>query len=238
MRYTAVISSLAVKAADVLVDGFDTVLLPPDRDIAMPISCHADMILFTFGDLGVLPSSYADQYPDTVERLEKLTGISLVADGFERSDVYPHDVGLNVLICSDIAFSRVAYTSPCVKDILSQSGIRHVDIRQGYAACSSLSFGSAIITADRGVASAAEGEGGDVLLISPYGITLPGYDMGFIGGASGVCERVVYFLGNIDCHPDAEKIRAFIKKHGFECVSLYDGPLCDYGGIKFIKNRT
>ncbi len=238
MKYTAVLSKEAKEGAAILSGGFDTVLLPADDEIARPVSCHADMILCVLKNVAVMPLAYVKKNRDIAERISSLTGLRVISDPSPRGKVYPNDVLLNVLVTDAAAFSNRAYTSPCITELLLDYGIRHVNVKQGYAACSSLSFGNALITADRGMASAAEAEGIDVLLISREGIALPGYNEGFIGGASGVCEREVYFLGNIECHPDGGKIRAFIKKHGFECVSLYDGPLCDYGGIKFIENRA
>ena len=57
-----------------------------------------------------------------------------------------------------------------------------------------------------------------------------------IGGASGVCGNKIYFLGNIDLHPDGQKIREYVSTHGYDVVCLSDEQLSDFGGIKFVKN--
>jgi len=236
-KFTAVLSRDAVMAAEALSAKFDIVLLESDSDLARPVSCHPDMILFTLGNEAVLPANYVSRYPGICARLQELTSVSIITDSSPRSDVYPRDVGLNVLMCSSFAFSLSSHTSPEVKRILNNQGYTQVNVRQGYAACSSLSFGNAVVTADASIASAAEKTGLDVLMIAKGHIRLEGYDEGFIGGASGVCGRVIYFLGNIDRHPDGKNIRAFAERRGFECISLTDGELCDFGGIKFIENR-
>jgi len=236
-RYTAVISCEAEKAIDALRTKFDVITLLPDETIDVPVSCHADMILFSYGNKAVLPFSYAERYPSIVEKFSTLTGLELCFDSGIRKGQYPNDVGLNVLLCRNIAFSLTGHTSEIVKSILRESGVRHVNVKQGYSACSALSFGNAVITADTGIEKAASLNGLDTLLISKGGIHLEGYSDGFIGGASGVCGKTVYFLGNIDSHPDAKNIRSFIKSRGYECVSLFDGVLLDFGGIRFFENK-
>ena len=61
---------------------------------------------------------------------------------------------------------------------------------------------------------AAEKKGIDVLAVSPAGVRLDGYNCGFIGGATGADKENVYFCGNVDLHPDGERIKAFCEKHG------------------------
>lgn len=235
-KYTAVISEKAHMAVPTLSESFNVLLLPADETLDFPVRCHADMILFTLGGKAVLPKTYAEMYPSIISSLSSM-GLEIIFDPSNRSRDYPHDVGLNVLLCDSTAFSLKEYTSDCVKEMLRESGIRHVNVKQGYAACSALSLGNAVITADRGIEKAARGVGLDTLLISNGYVNIDGYGEGFIGGAAGVCEKRVYFLGNIDTHPDGVKIRDFLKRRGFECVSLFEGGLCDFGGIRFLRNK-
>ena len=72
--------------------------------------------------------------------------------------------------------------------------------------------------------------GCNVLLIQPGHIALPGYDCGFIGGASFVYENKVIFFGNIEKHPDYTEISAFIDEAGYETVYEKNTPLTDLGG--------
>ena len=72
--------------------------------------------------------------------------------------------------------------------------------------------------------------GCDVLLIQPGHIDLPGYDYGFIGGASFVYENKVIFFGNIEGHPDYTEIRDFIDEAGYEMIYEKNTQLTDLGG--------
>lgn len=234
--YTAILSSEAKEAIKALSRNFDVLMLPPDSSIDKPVSCHADMILFSLGCDAVLPNAYAFSYPEIPSYLESVLGLAVKNDLSERHKSYPYDIGLNVLLNGSYAFGNAHYISDNVKNILEKYSIELLHVRQGYSACSSLSFGNCIITADKGIADSAEERSIDVLRITPGHIRLEGYSYGFIGGASGVHEDCVYFSGNIERHPDGKKIRRFVESSGFECISLYDGDLSDIGGIKFLRN--
>jgi hypothetical protein len=86
-----------------------------------------------------------------------------------------------------------------------------------------------------GIANKLRNLGVNVLLIEPGHISLPPYEYGFIGGASGVCGDKVYFLGNIKLHPDGERMEKFIRDAGLIPVNLSDEPLVDLGGLMFIS---
>ncbi len=236
-RYTAVISTLAKDCAEKLAESFDVLLLPPDETIAPPVSTHPDMLMFILGDTVVLPEEYYREYPRVVETLHESTSAEVILSNAPRSTEYPLDVSLNVLVCGDVAMGRGDFIASEVKELVSRKGLRLVHTKQGYAACSSLALGNSVISADRGIISACKSEGLPCLEVSQGHVRLEGYDTGFIGGASGVCENTVYFLGNIMRHPDSEKILEFLKTQGYSAVSLSDGELCDFGGIKFIRNR-
>ena len=110
-----------------------------------------------------------------------------------------------------------------------------MDVKHGYAKCSICSVGeNAIITADPSIAKTAKKNGIDVLKTEASHTRLDGYDCGFIGGASGDDGENIYFCGNLEKHPDGEKIKEFCKKHGRGVVCLSDEPLYDYGTLFFI----
>ena len=65
-------------------------------------------------------------------------------------------------------------------------------------------------------------------------ISLPPYEYGFIGGASGECREEIYFCGDVKTHPSSREILEFIDKHGKKAISLSDGELLDIGSILFV----
>lgn len=110
-------------------------------------------------------------------------------------------------------------------------------VRQGYCACAAAACADgALITSDRGIASAASRAGIPCLTIRPGHISLPGYgdgDGGFIGGAAGLCGNRLFFAGDPHTHPDGEAICDFCREHATGVVPLTGGKLFDGGGIIF-----
>ena len=92
--------------------------------------------------------------------------------------------------------------------------------------------GNAIITSDKGIAKVASENGIDVLEINEGFIKLRNLSYGFIGGATGLVEENLLAVnGDIETHPDADRIKQFCKKHGTELYMLKSGILEDIGTI-------
>ena len=144
---------------------------------------------------------------------------------------YPLDIAYNVLISGKNVFAKEQQMDSVLKEILQEKQYRIVPIKQGYAACSSVSAGNSIITADVTIAKAAEVSGLHVLQISPGDVVLQGYEYGFIGGASGYIDGVLYFFGDITKHRDFEKISLFLQKHQIPFDYIPDFPLTDVGRL-------
>jgi len=113
--------------------------------------------------------------------------------------------------------------------------LRHLPVSQGYAKCSIIPVDKrAIITSDSKIRDIWINRGREGLLVKPGYVKLPGCKTGFIGGASGVNDRVVFFVGNLKHHPDGDKIRDFIRRRGKGVIELYDGSLYDVGTVMIL----
>ena len=67
-------------------------------------------------------------------------------------------------------------------------------------------------------------------------IRLEPYEYGFIGGASGCDGDTVYFMGDIDSHPDSELIKSAVMGEGLIFKSLpAGGGLFDLGRLIFCE---
>ena len=120
-------------------------------------------------------------------------------------------------------------------DFAESNGYKIINVNQGYSACSTLVLDEChAISADPSIINAIKREEKEVLEISPEGINLDGYGCGFIGGASGVLGKKVYFFGDYISHPSHCEIASFLNKNGFEPIKLFDMKLHDFGGIKFL----
>lgn len=216
--------------------GYDheVLYLPPDPCLPAPVASHPDMIALVLGDAVLMPAEYLDAYPEVAQKIKEKTGIEPIRSGANRGPRYPDDVALNCAVAGDALFCLVPHAAPEVKEISARRGLRLVNVRQGYAACSCLCSDGFFITADPSLAAAAREESLDPLVIPSGGIALPGYDAGFIGGASGVVGRRVFFFGDPLSHPDGEAIAKRITDAGYEFVRLGSEPLLDLGGLKTI----
>ena len=211
---------------------YDILYLPPDPALPAPVAAHPDMIAFVLGNSVVMPEEYLRTYPEIAARIKEKTGGEPVGSRAGRGQDYPDDVALNCAVNGDVLFCLEAHAAPEVKELAGRCGLRIVNVRQGYAACSCLTSDGFFITADPSLASAARSEDLDPFVITAGHITLPGYDSGFIGGASGVVGDRVFFFGDLFSHPDGGAIAKRITDAGYGFVCLSGCPLTDYGGMR------
>ncbi len=206
--------------------GFFPILLPPDKSLPVPVSSHADMLIFNDGKRYITTRSYFENNPDLFDGID----IALTEACFGNE--YPKDIILNAFVFNDELFGLIDSLSTELCSLYQY----HVNVRQGYARCSTLLFGNNAITSDTSIISALSDKGCNVLPISAGHIALPGYDHGFIGGASFAHNKDIIFFGDITEHPDYADIAEFITKQGYDYFYEKDTPLIDLGGAVPINN--
>lgn len=218
--------------------GFCVLTLPPFERLACPVDTHADMLFFHYNKYIVTHREYYIEARDVFDTLEKTCGMSVISADDEIKSSYPHDIAYNAILLCGSLFSNTKHTSSILLDMMKKENIPATNTKQGYAACSTLALScDFVITADTSLCRAYQKRGIRVCMISNGSVSLPPYDCGFIGGASGVYGDTVYFAGDIDTHSDAEKIKNAITACGKRHVSLSKKPLCDIGGIKFFESN-
>ena len=214
--------------------GFEPIKLPPFPTLQSPVAAHPDMLLFLGKGKLICHADYFAVAKKEISLIADINCSELVLARDAVGAEYPRDVIFNAAAVGEYLICRRDAISAKVAELYSED--MTINVKQGYAKCSTSIVGdNAIITADPSISRAASEKGIDVLLISPHGVRLDGYDCGFIGGASGADNENVYFCGNIDLHPDSERIKAFCRKHGKNAVSLSDESLYDYGTLIFVK---
>ncbi len=222
------LSARAVKALDpavraALSDAYRLISLPPFHRLPAPVADHPDLLVYEekSGEWVLYEGYYAENRA-LFEPLSRK--IRTLPDPPEPC--YPHDVTLNVLRIGSHLMGRIGESHP-----LLTPGLTPIPVRQGYTRCSVCRVGDrAAITADPGIAAALESIGLRLLRIRPGGIALPGYDCGFIGGATVTLRERIGFFGDPLSHPDGERMVDFIRSEGWEPIQLCPGPLTDYGG--------
>ena len=216
--------------------GFEVFALKRDSRLALPVSSHADMLLFCTDGKVFLTKEYADSFPQ-LTRLLCEYGYEVILTHGDPTSEYPHDILFNIALIKKEVLGNIPYIDEEIKNYLLGNGYVLHSVKQGYAKCSSAIIGDkALITADKTIEAAASSLGIDVLRISNSSeIRLNGYDYGFIGGACGYCDGTLYFCGDITLHPEYQAISDFCDKHSTSLCSLSDESLYDVGSIFFLK---
>ena len=211
--------------------GINILSMPDNPYVDDRLSGHADLSVLHLGGDRLLLAPYLKG--SSFSRQLEDRGFDIQFAAIEQSALYPNDAQMNVCILGD----KVIYNPKTVPDTIVKcltTGDRAVQIssRQGYSRCSMCVVSdNAIITADEGICRSAEAHGVDVLKIRPGYIDLPGFDYGFIGGASfKLSDTKLAFTGGLDKHPDAERIIEFASLHNIDIVYITDKPAFDIGG--------
>lgn len=210
--------------------------LPKFSCVQEPVSAHPDMLIFLAKDSIITSKGYAKENKALFSEISALSGRRILFDENELSPIYPADVKFNCFIASGMLFGLHSALSERVIEWTKENTIPVVNVRQGYAKCSTCVVSEdAVITEDVSIEEAMLEKRIDVLRVASGQVALDGYNCGFIGGASGSDNENVYFCGDISKHPDYIKIRDFCHRHKKECVSLGNSGLYDVGTILFLE---
>jgi len=204
--------------------GYYVIEVPLHSKLAKPVRGHPDMMLFSYGKKVIYEP-----------RLEKIAAL-LKDNGYEcikgegiKSKEYPDDIIYDAACAGKYI---IRYHGRVEKNIETLKA-EFIKVKQGYAKCSVVIVDDKyIITSDKHIKDIW---GKKALLVKPGNIKLPGYKTGFIGGASGSHKDKIFFTGSLKKHPEGLAIKDFIKRRGKQVIELYDGLLCDTGGVFFFE---
>ena len=220
--------------------GFKILEIPSTKRLSPPIASHPDMLIFLHNNKIITEKRFANEEGrDFFSKLKSLAPhieISLCEEEFEKD--YPHDAILNALIIGEAILLRKKSISKSITDYAEKAGLQIIETNQGYPACTTLALGSNLaITADDGAKKALREYGADVFEIRNGDISLPPYEYGFIGGATGIYGKYAFFIGNPALHRDGEKIISACKKASLIPIPLCERNLTDLGRILFIEEN-
>ncbi len=229
----------AAEERALMLGGATVIRLPRARGLSEAVASHPDMLLFYNAGHIITSADWFEESPYALTDVyEAVRGIRITCTSDVHGASYPSDAIFNALVSGKYIFYKEDTVCEAIKKHALQNKLTPVPVKQGYPACTALAFGGAMITADRGMAKAAEGVGIRVTLIENGDVLLPPHEYGFIGGCAGVYRDNVYFIGNIERHRDFRRIDEAIRAEGYTPVSLSDGPLRDLGRIIFIEDRV
>lgn len=227
-----IISNLNYGIAEVLSSyGIQYILSESLNTISGVEKNHADMVCTYLGNGKII---VAKNHAVLNQKL-KSEGLEVTSSYFELVGEYHQGIcALNCVQVGQYIFGNKKYIDPVILQHIVDQSLNFIDISQGYAKCSTAVVGtSAIITADRSIATAAQQTKQiDVLQIDVGDIFIESYNYGFIGGACGLLDKdILAFCGNIKSHKNYNDIKSFALNHRVQLLSLEKGSLCDIGGI-------
>ena len=213
--------------------GFCVFRMPPFSSLSPSVESHPDMLTFIADGKLITHEDYYNENINLFSKIEEAANISVVTTNEEIGKEYPCDILFNAFLHDGHIFGRLNAISHCIREFEGKGYTLH-NVKQGYAACSCAEAGDGVITADKTLYRAFCECGIDALLIENGDIALPFHDYGFIGGASGYSDGVLYLNGDIETHRNKDAIKNFVTDKNCASVSLCDGPLVDVGKIVFI----
>ena len=215
--------------------GFDVIpVYPYGNNTKNPEASHADMQVLRIDERKIVLLKGNDELNSRLTDKLKNTRYNIFYTGSGITEfVYPDCVKLNIAVVGKNAIGNFKYADSLTVDVLKNSGYNFIDVKQGYAKCSSAVVGdNAIITSDISVFKSAVKNGIDCLKISEGHIELCERYEGFIGGASFLMDRsTLAFTGDVTAHPDYMNIKSFCLNYGVRLLSLTASRLCDVGGV-------
>ena len=213
---------------------YQVIKMPVFNKLSAPVSGHPDMLMTVVDKTIYCHKDYFSETKD-IFKLFCEEGYTIKADDHLVSFEYPHDISYNCAVFGTKIFALEKSMSPLLRADCQSFGRKVVNVRQGYAKCSTALVGNkGIISADASILKVAEQEGINALRIDEGHINLKGYSHGFIGGATGNDNEKMFFAGDYRTHPDGKRIEGFCRSLRIEPISLCEGMLTDIGTIIFL----
>lgn len=234
---TAAVSAQAHSVIEALQSAKICVIpVEPCPDLPEGIASHADLQLLHLGGNSVLTASCSNE----CENLLRAIGMDIKKADAILGGEYPEDCALNAEILGKNIILNPDAADKKLLEYIYTNNMDIISVKQGYAKCSVLAVcNDAIITADRGIAKAAESHEIEVLLIQPGGIYIKGYDTGFIGGCGGMIEsKILGTSGSMKLLKDYDNIKDFLRNRNIYIENLGGKELCDIGGILPLCEET
>ena len=228
MKYVIVAENFPEDSAEKLKAYGEVVRTRANKNLLKGLDTHTDILVHPLpsGEL-VVDRENLEYYKNIFPDKKILPSHSIL------SKKYPKDVPLNAFTFKNYFIHNLKFTDQVLLDYYKNSSYDMINIKQGYAKCSSLVTEDFIITSDGGIYESLR----DLIPIYKINhgeIRLQNFNYGFIGGASGALGKKIFFTGDFSHHSSYEEILKIIKKYGCEIEILSDETIEDYGSIYFI----
>lgn len=214
--------------------GYDVICFSGVKDFSSFLKYHTDLFFSYVGNKLFVSDSVDKTILEETKKICHTETAEKIIEG------YPYETAMNCFEIGEYLVCSLKSVSVVILQYAKQIGKEIIPVKQGYAKCACAVAGAnSVITEDPGIARVLTKYGVDVLLIGAGGVTLEGYNYGFIGGASFFDKerKTVYFFGNVTKHPEYKKINDFCKRHGTK-IRILDSEilLTDLGSAVILKD--
>lgn len=228
MTYILVAENFPEEAAEKLKSYGKVVRTRANKNLLRGLDTHPDILTHP------LPSGEIVVDRDNFEYYKKIFPDKKILPSHSiLSKEYPKDVPQNAFTFKNYFIHNLKFTDKVLLDYYKNSGYEMIDIKQGYGKCSSLVTEDFIITSDGGIYESLR-DFIPIYKIKHGEIRLQNYNYGFIGGATGVLGKKIFFTGDFSHHSSHEEILKIIKKYNYEIEILSKDQIEDFGSIYFI----
>lgn len=228
MKYVIVAENFPEDSAEKLKAYGEVVRTRANKNLLRGLDTHTDILVHP------LPSGELVVDRDDLEYYKKIFSDKKILSSHScLSKKYPKDVPLNAFTFKNYFIHNLKFTDKVLLDYYKNSGYELINIKQGYAKCSSLVTEDFIITSDSGIYESLR-DFIPIYKIKHGEIKLQNFNYGFIGGASGALGKKIFFTGDFSHHSSHEEILKIIKKYDYEIEILSDETIEDFGSIYFI----
>ena len=228
MTYILVAENFPEEAAEKLKSYGKVVRTRANKNLLRGLDTHPDILVHP------LPSGEIVVDRDNFEYYKKIFPDKKILPSHSiLSKEYPKDVPQNAFTFKNYFIHKLKFTDKVLLDYYKNSGYEMIDIKQGYGKCSSLVTEDFIITSDGGIYESLR-DFIPIYKIKHGEIRLQNFNYGFIGGATGVLGKKIFFTGDFSHHSSHEEILKIIKKYNYEIEILSKDQIEDFGSIYFI----
>ncbi len=192
------------------------------------ISGHPDIFFSPTPKGLVVAPNLPPHYLQVLEKyqINYQTGTKAVGNKYPNSAIY------NAVITTRYFIHNLRHGDPTL--LATCASLTHIHVNQAYTRCNLFQVANNLfITSDEGIEKTLCRRQLQCVYFSPKGINLQGHCHGFIGGACGLWQNMVFLCGSLRHYAWGNKFRSVVEEEGYKVVELYDGPLQDIGTILF-----
>ena len=198
--------------------------------LSAAVAEHPDMQIHSLRkDLAMVPSTCYAYYREKLP-----VSIELIAGDKNLGGTYPEDCAYNVAKVGNLLFCNTRCVDPKLLAFYQGERFQIIHTNQGYTKCNMTIFGKdLIITEDLGIHNNIIANKLPIqsILIPVGEVSLSGFPHGFIGGAGGGMEEVLFWYGNPRHCSYFETLKIEAEQRGIQNIALSQEKLCDLGGI-------